>query len=147
KSALVAFYAQQLTRAKQEGVLFSLHLKATMMKVSDPVIFGHCVSVFFKDLLTKHAATFAELGVDLNNGFGDLVEKIKRVPADKQAEIQADIDAGFASGPALSYVNSDAGITNLHVPSDVIIDASIPALIRVGGKVYDAQGKLGDTLA
>jgi isocitrate dehydrogenase len=147
KSALVAFYAQQLTRAKQEGVLFSLHLKATMMKVSDPVIFGHCVQVFFKDLLTKHAATFAELGVDLNNGFGDLVEKIKRLPADKQAEIQADIKTGFAAGPGLSFVNSDAGITNLHVPSDVIIDASIPALIRAGGKVYDAQGKLGDTLA
>jgi isocitrate dehydrogenase len=147
KSALVAFYEQQIARAKEEGLLFSLHLKATMMKVSDPVIFGHCVRVFFKDVFTKHGATFAELGVDLNNGFGDLVEKVKRLPADQQANIQADITAALAAGPGLSYVNSDAGITNLHVPSDVIIDASIPALIRAGGKVYDAQGKLGDTLA
>lgn len=147
KAALLAFYEEQIARAKRDGVLFSLHLKATMMKVSDPIIFGFAVSVFFKDLLTKHAATFSKLGVDLNNGFGDLVEKVKSLPADEQAVIQADIQAAYAAGPGLSYVNSDNGITNLHVPSDVIVDASMPALIRAGGKVYDSQGKLGDTLA
>jgi isocitrate dehydrogenase len=147
KRALVAFYAQQIERAKREGLLFSLHLKATMMKVSDPVIFGHCVRVFFKELLEKHAATFTRLGVDLNNGFGDLVEKIKSLPEAEKAAIEADIRAAYAAGPRLSYVNSDQGITNLHVPSDVIVDASMPAMIRAGGKVYDSEGKLGDTLA
>jgi isocitrate dehydrogenase len=147
KKALVAFYEEQLQRAKKEGVLFSLHLKATMMKVSDPVIFGHAVTVFFKDVFAKHSATFAQLGVDVNNGFGDLVEKIAKLPADQRNAIEADIKAAFAARPGVSYVNSDNGITNLHVPSDVIIDASIPALIRAGGKVYDAQGKLQDTLA
>ena len=147
KRALVAFYAEQLERAKREGVLFSLHLKATMMKVSDPVIFGHCVRVFFKDLLEKHAATFTRLGVDLNNGFGDLVEKIKSLPAAEKDAIEADIRATYAAGPGLAYVNSDQGITNLHVPSDVIVDASMPAMIRAGGKMYDAGGKLDDTLA
>ncbi|MEO7035914.1 MAG: NADP-dependent isocitrate dehydrogenase [Polyangiaceae bacterium] len=147
KAALMAFYAAQIARAKQDGVLFSLHLKATMMKVSDPIIFGCAVQVFFKDLLAKHAATFAKLGVDLNNGFGDLLGKIQSLPAAEQAEIQADIQAAYVAGPGLSYVNSDNGITNLHVPSDVIVDASMPALIRAGGKVYDAQGKMGDTLA
>ncbi|HEV8548017.1 MAG TPA: NADP-dependent isocitrate dehydrogenase [Polyangiaceae bacterium] len=147
KKALVAFYETQMARARREGLLFSLHLKATMMKVSDPVIFGHAVRVFFKELLAKHAATFTRLGVDLNNGFGDLVEKIQALPAAEKAAIEADIQAAYASGPGLSYVNSDNGITNLHVPSDVIVDASMPALIRAGGKVYDSQGKLGDTLA
>jgi isocitrate dehydrogenase len=147
KRALVAFYAQQIARAKQDGVLFSLHLKATMMKVSDPIIFGHAVRVFFKDLLDKHAATLSTLGVDLNNGFGDLVEKIKTLPDGERAAIEADIQAAYSAGPGLSYVNSDNGITNLHVPSDVIIDASIPALVRAGGKVYDSKGQLGDTLA
>jgi isocitrate dehydrogenase len=147
KRALIAFYEQQLARAKQDGVLFSLHLKATMMKVSDPIIFGHAVRVFFEDLLDKHAATLSTLGVDLNNGFGDLVEKIKTLPAEERATIEADIQAAYAAGPGLSYVNSDNGITNLHVPSDVIIDASIPALVRAGGKVYDSKGQLGDTLA
>jgi len=147
KRALVAFYEEQLARAKREGLLFSLHLKATMMKVSDPIIFGHAVRVFFKDLLAKHAETLTKLGVDLNNGFGDLVEKIQSLPAEQKAAIEADIQAAYAAGPGLSYVNSDKGITNLHVPSDVIVDASMPALIRAGGKVYDAQGKLGDTLA
>ena len=147
KSALVAFYEEQLARAKREGLLFSLHLKATMMKVSDPIIFGHAVRVFFKDLLAKHSETLTKLGVDLNNGFGDLVEKIQSLPAEQKAAIEADIQAAYAAGPGLSYVNSDKGITNLHVPSDVIVDASMPALIRAGGKVYDAQGKLGDTLA
>ena len=147
RKALVAFLEQQLAKAKADGVLLSLHLKATMMKVSDPIIFGHAVEVFFKDLLAKHAATFAELGVDLKNGFGDLVGKIESLPADKKAEIEADIQAAYANGPALAMVNSDKGITNLHVPSDVIVDASMPAMIRSSGKMWDAQGKLQDTLA
>jgi isocitrate dehydrogenase len=147
KKALVAFYEQQIANAKSQGVLFSLHLKATMMKVSDPILFGHAVRVFFKDLLAKHTATFAELGVDLNNGFGDLVEKLQKLPAEKKAVIEADIKAAFASGPAVAMVNSDQGITNLHVPSDVIVDASMPAMIRAGGKMYNAEGKLQDTLA
>ena len=147
KAALVAFYEQQIARAKREGALFSLHLKATMMKVSDPIIFGYAVQAFFKDLFTKHGATFNKLGVDLNNGFGDLLSKIQTLPADQQAAIQADIQAAYAAGPGLAYVNSDNGITNLHVPSDVIVDASMPAMIRAGGKMYDAQGKLQDAIA
>jgi len=147
KTALVAFYEQQIARAKRENVLFSLHLKATMMKVSDPIIFGYAVQVFFKDLFAKHGATFSKLGVDLNNGFGDLLGKIQSLPADEQALIQADIQAAYAAGPVLAYVNSDNGITNLHVPSDVIVDASMPAMIRAGGKMYDAQGKLQDAIA
>lgn len=146
KAALVSFYEQQIAKAKADGVLFSLHLKATMMKVSDPVLFGHCVRAFFKDLLAKHAATFAELGVDLNNGFGDLVEKLAKLPADKKAAIEADIQAAYAAGPQIAMVNSDQGITNLHVPSDVIVDASMPAMIRAGGKMYDRAGKLADAL-
>lgn len=147
KAALVAFLEAQIAKAKADGVLFSLHLKATMMKVSDPILFGIAVRVFFKDLFAKHGATFAELGVDLNNGFGDLVEKIEKLPADKKAAIEADIKAAYAAGPGIAMVNSDQGITNLHVPSDVIVDASMPAMIRAGGKMYDAQGKLKDTLA
>jgi len=145
--ALIAFIEAQIARAKTEGLLFSVHLKATMMKVSDPIIFGHVVRVFFKDLLAKHAATFAELGVDLNNGFGDLVAKIQKLPPDQKAAIEADIQAAYANGPAVAMVNSDKGITNLHVPSDVIVDASMPAMIRSSGKMYDAAGKLQDTLA
>ena len=147
RKSLVAFYEEQIARAKAEGVLFSLHLKATMMKVSDPILFGHAVRVYFKDLLAKHVATFAELGVDLNNGFGDLVEKIRKLPADKKAAIEADIQAAYANGPAIAMVNSDEGITNLHVPSDVIIDASMPAMIRAGGQMWNAAGKTQDTLA
>ncbi len=147
KKALVAFLEQQIAKAKQDGVLLSLHLKATMMKVSDPIIFGQAVEVFFKDLLAKHAATFAELGVDLKNGFGDLVSKIESLPADEKSAIEADIEAAYANGPALAMVNSDKGITNLHVPSDVIVDASMPAMIRSSGQMWDAQGKLQDTLA
>ena len=146
KSALVAFIEQQIARAKADGVLFSVHLKATMMKVSDPVIFGHVVRVFFKDVLARHAATFAELGVDLNNGFGDLLGKIEKLPADKKAAIETDIAAAYASGPALAMVNSDKGITNLHVPSDVIIDASMPAMIRTSGQMWNKEGKPQDTL-
>ncbi|MDO8544053.1 MAG: NADP-dependent isocitrate dehydrogenase [Opitutaceae bacterium] len=146
KKALGAFFAQQMVKAKKDGVLFSLHLKATMMKVSDPIMFGLAVRVFFKDLFTKHAAALASLGVDLNNGFGDLVEKIKKLPAEQRTAIEADIKAVFAARPAVAMVNSDQGITNLHVPSDVIVDASMPAMIRVGGKMYDAAGKPQDAL-
>ena len=147
KAALVNFLAEQIAKAKADEVLFSLHMKATMMKVSDPIIFGRAVEVFFKDLIAKHAATLRELGVDFRNGFGDLVAKLDKLPADKRAEIEADIQAAYAAGPGLSMVNSDKGITNLHVPSDVIVDASMPAMIRAGGKVWDAAGKTGDTLA
>jgi len=147
KKALVAFIESQLEKAKAEGVLFSLHMKATMMKVSDPIIFGHAVRVFFKDVLAKHRATLAEIGVELNNGFGDLVAKLSKLPAEKKAEIEADIQAAYASRPALAMVNSDKGITNLHVPSDVIVDASMPAMIRGGGKMWNAAGKEQDTLA
>ncbi len=147
KKALVAFIEQQIAKAKAEGVLFSLHMKATMMKVSDPIIFGHAVKVFFKDLIAKHSATLAEISVDFNNGFGDLIAKLGKLPADKKAEIEADIQAAYANGPALAMVNSDKGITNLHVPSDVIVDASMPAMIRGGGKMWNAQGKEQDTLA
>jgi isocitrate dehydrogenase len=146
KKALGAFFAQQIAKAKKDGVLFSLHLKATMMKVSDPIMFGLAVRVFLKDLFAKHAATFATLGVDLKNGFGDLVEKIQKLPADQRAAIEADIQAVFAARPAVAMVNSEKGITNLHVPSDVIVDASMPAMIRVGGKMSNAAGKLQDTL-
>ena len=147
KAALVSFLDAQIAKAKADKVLLSLHMKATMMKVSDPIIFGHAVEVFFKDLIAKHAATLKELGVDFRNGFGDLVAKLDKLPADKKAEIEADIQAAYAAGPGLSMVNSDKGITNLHVPSDVIVDASMPAMIRAGGKVWDARGKTGDTLA
>ncbi len=147
KKALVVFLGEQIAKAEADGVLFSLHMKATMMKVSDPIIFGHAVEVFFKDLVAKYASELKELGVDFKNGFGDLVAKLDKLPADKKAAIEADIQATYAAGPALSMVNSDKGITNLHVPSDVIVDASMPAMIRAGGKVWDAAGKTGDTLA
>jgi isocitrate dehydrogenase len=147
KRALVAFYGQQIQKAKQDGVLFSLHLKATMMKVSDPILFGHAVRVFVQDLLQKHGPVLAQLGVDFDNGLGDLVEKLPKLPADQRAAIESDLRACFAKGPGVAMVDSDRGITNLHVPSDVIVDASMPAMIRAGGKMYDAQGKLQDTLA
>jgi len=147
KMALVTFLGEQIARAKADGVLFSLHMKATMMKVSDPIIFGHAVEVFFKDLITKHATVLAALGVDFKNGFGDLVTKIQTLPADQRAAIEADIKAALANGPAIAMVNSDKGITNLHVPSDIIVDASMPAMIRAGGKMWNAAGKTQDTLA
>ncbi|MEO7931880.1 MAG: NADP-dependent isocitrate dehydrogenase [Chthoniobacterales bacterium] len=147
KKALVAFLEEQIAEAKNRGVLFSVHLKATMMKVSDPIMFGHVVKVFFKDLIAKHSAVLSELKVDFNNGFGDLVAKIQKLPAEKKAEIEADIQAAYANGPALAMVNSDKGITNLHVPSDVIVDASMPAMIRTSGKMWNAAGKAQDTLA
>ncbi|MDO7084630.1 NADP-dependent isocitrate dehydrogenase [Pseudocolwellia sp. AS88] len=145
--ALQAFLAEQIADAKAQDVLFSLHLKATMMKVSDPIMFGQCVSVFYKDVFAKHAATFAELGVDVNNGIGDVYAKIKSLDEAKQAEIKADLDAVYVDAPAMAMVDSDKGITNLHVPSDVIIDASMPAMIRGGGKMWNAAGKEQDTKA
>ena len=146
KKALGAFYAQQIAAAKKAGVLFSLHLKATMMKVSDPVLFGLAVRIFFAPVFQKHATALAALNVDLNNGFGDLLEKISKLPADQKSAIEADIAAVYASRPEVAMVNSDQGITNLNVPSDVIIDASMPAMIRAGGKMYDRAGKPQDAL-
>ncbi len=128
--ALRAFFEEQIEDAKARGLLLSLHLKATMMKVSDPVMFGHAVTVFFKAVFTKHAATFKQLGVNPNNGLGDVYAKIKGLPADKQAEIEADIKAVYATRPALAMVDSDKGITNLHVPNDIIVDASMPVVVR-----------------
>ena len=147
KKALTSFLEAQIDEAREMGVLFSLHLKATMMKVSDPIMFGHGVRAYFRDLIAKHGATFEELGVNFNNGFGDLLNRIAELPADKQAEIQADIDAAYAKGPDLAMVNSDKGITNLHVPSDVIIDASMPAMLRTSGQMWNSEGKQQDTKA
>ncbi len=147
KDALVAFLEDQVAAAKAEGTLFSLHMKATMMKVSDPIIFGHGVRAYFKDLIEKHADVIDELGVDFNNGFGDLVSKLESLPADKKAEIEADIETCYENGPELAMVNSDKGITNLHVPSDVIIDASMPAMIRTSGQMWNKDGNQQDTLA
>ncbi len=147
KKALLSFLDEQVRDARESGVLFSLHMKATMMKVSDPIIFGHGVRAYFSDLFAKHGATFDELGVDVNNGFGDLVAKLSELPDDKRNEIEEDIKAAYAAGPGLAMVNSDKGITNLHVPSDVIIDASMPAMIRSSGMMWNAAGDLQDTKA
>ncbi|WP_053971862.1 NADP-dependent isocitrate dehydrogenase [Mangrovimonas sp. ST2L15] len=147
KKALIQFLEAEIADAKKTGVLFSLHMKATMMKVSDPIIFGHAVKVFFKDVFAKHGALLKEIGVEENNGFGNLVSKLDELPQEKRSEIEADIDAAFANGPALAMVNSDRGITNLHVPSDVIIDASMPAMIRNSGQMWNADGKSQDTKA
>ncbi len=143
--ALRAFLEEQMEDARQKNILFSVHLKATMMKVSDPIIFGHVVSVFFKEVFEKHAATFDELGISPNNGLGDLFAKIRNLPDDRRAEIEADIEATYAKRPGLAMVNSDKGITNLHVPSDIIIDASMPAAIRSSGKMWNSAGNLQDT--
>ena len=145
--ALRTFFAKEIEDAKTKGVLFSLHVKATMMKVSDPIIFGHAVSTFFADVLAKHGATLKRLGVNLNNGFGDLLAKIETLPAAEKAAIEADIAAEYAKRPGVAMVNSDKGITNLHVPSDVIVDASMPAMIRDSGRMWGADGKLHDTKA
>lgn len=145
RRALRTFLEEQVEDAKKKGVLFSVHLKATMMKVSDPIIFGHVVSVFFKDVFEKHASVFAELGISPNNGLGDLYAKIKNLPEEKRKEIEADIQKCYENGPKLAMVNSDKGITNLHVPSDIIIDASMPAAIRNSGRMWDSDGKLQDT--
>lgn len=147
RKALRAFLAEQIDAAKREGVLFSVHLKATMMKISDPILFGHAVSVFFADVFQKHGATLSRLGVNPNNGVGDMLAKIETLPEAEKAAILGDIDATYKARPALAMVNSDRGITNLHVSSDTIIDASMPAMIRESGKMWGPDGKLHDTLA
>jgi isocitrate dehydrogenase len=147
KAALIAFLEEQVADARDKGLLFSLHMKATMMKVSDPIIFGHAVNVFFADLFAKHGATFERLGVDVRNGFGDLVQKIGSLPDGERQAIEADIQAIYDNGPAIAMVDSDKGITNLHVPSDVIIDASMPAMIRTSGQMWNAAGKTQPTKA
>lgn len=147
KRALRAFYEEQMADAKKQGVLLSLHLKATMMKISDPIMFGHAVTVYYKDVFEKHAATIKELGVNVNNGLGDLYTKLAKLPDAKRAEIDADIQSVYKVRPELAMVNSDKGITNLHVPSDVIVDASMPAMIRDSGKMWGTDGKLHDTKA
>jgi isocitrate dehydrogenase len=145
KSALVEFFETEINKAKEEDVLLSLHLKATMMKVSDPIMFGHAVKVFYKDVFAKHAATFEQLGVDADNGIGDVYAKIARLPADQKAEIEADLQAVYATRPEMAMVDSDKGITNLHVPSDVIIDASMPAALRASGMMWGPDGGQKDT--
>jgi len=147
RRALRQFYAEQVTAAKKEDVLLSLHLKATMMKVSDPIMFGHAVSVFFQKVFDKHGAQLKEMGVNVNNGFGDMETRVLALPKAKRDNIVADIADCFRNQPPLAMVNSDKGITNLHVPSDVIIDASMPPMIRDGGKMWGADGKPYDTLA
>ena len=147
KTELQAYLAREIDDAKQKDLLLSLHMKATMMKVSDPVIFGHAVSVYFKSVFDKHQTTFDELGVNPNNGLGDVYAKIQDLPDDKQAEIEADIQAVYTINPSLAMVDSDKGITNLHVPSDIIIDASMPAAIRASGKMWGPDGELHDTKA
>ncbi len=147
RRALRQFYAEQIVAAKKEDVLLSLHLKATMMKVSDPIMFGHAVSVFFRKVFDKHGALLKELKVNVNNGFGDMEAKVLALPENRRAGIVADIADCFRNQPPLAMVNSDKGITNLHVPSDVIIDASMPPMIRDGGKMWGADGKPYDTLA
>jgi len=145
KNALTTFLAEQVEEAKTQDVLFSLHMKATMMKVSDPIIFGHCVKVFYKEAIEKHTMTIKELGVNFNNGLGDLYAKIQSLPEIQRSEIEADIQAVYNNSPAIAMVDSDKGITNLHVPSDVIIDASMPAAIRSSGQMWNSDGELQDT--
>jgi isocitrate dehydrogenase len=147
REALRKFYEDTIAAAKASGTLLSLHLKATMMKVSDPILFGHAVSVFFKDVFTKHAAVLKQLGVTGNNGIGDLYTKLQSLPAEQKAQIEADLKAAYAARPPLAMVDSDKGITNLHVPSDVIIDASMPAAIRASGRMWGPDGKLHDMVA
>ena len=147
KAALVAFLKEQVADAKAKGVLFSLHLKATMMKVSDPIIFGHCVRVFFEPVFAKHASTLERLDVDPNYGFGDVQSKVAALPESERKAIEADVRAAYEHGPGLAMVDSDRGITNLHVPSDIIIDASMPPLVRDSGRMWNAAGELQDTKA
>ncbi|EHI9276065.1 NADP-dependent isocitrate dehydrogenase [Vibrio vulnificus] len=147
KNALVAFFEKEIAEAKQQDVLLSLHMKATMMKVSDPVIFGHAVKVYYKDVFAKYGDLFAKLGVDVNNGLGDVYAKISALPQAQKEEIEAAIAAVYESQPALAMVDSDRGITNLHVPSDVIVDASMPAMLRASGQMWGPDGKQKDTKA
>lgn len=144
---LQKFYAKTATEAKEKDVLLSLHLKATMMKISDPIMFGHCVKVYFKDALEKHADTLASIGANPNFGMGDILNKLNKLPADKKAEIEADINACYETGPALAMVDSRKNITNLHVPNDVIVDASMPNVVRDGGCMWNLQDELQDTIA
>lgn len=145
QAALRSYLTTEIADAKTQNILLSVHLKATMMKVSDPIIFGNVVSVYFKDVFEKHAAVFTQLGINPNNGLGDLYAKIETLPADQKAAIESDIQTVYAKNPALAMVNSEKGITNLHVPSDVIVDASVPAAIRTSGKMWNKEGKLEDT--
>lgn len=147
RKALLDFYKKQFARAKELGVLLSLHLKATMMKVSDPILFGYAVETFFEPLLSKYADTFKRLGVNTRNGFSDVLDRISSLPDTERAAIEKDIEKVFTEAPAVAMVNSDKGITNLHFPNDVIVDASMPAMIRNSGKMWDAKGQTQDTLA
>ncbi|MDG1729597.1 MAG: NADP-dependent isocitrate dehydrogenase [Algibacter sp.] len=147
KKALVSFLDKQVDDARDKGILFSLHMKGTMMKVSDPIIFGHAVKIFFKDVFAKHRDTIEALGVNVNSGLGNLLDHLQELPEGKRKEIEADIQLTYNNGPGVAMVNSDKGITNLHVPSDVIIDASMPAMIRTSGQMWNAEGKLQDTKA
>jgi len=146
-AALRKFYAEQIEEAKKDGVLLSLHLKATMMKVSDPIMFGHCVAVYYKEALDKHADALNEIGVNLNNGLADVYEKLDRLPANKRAEIEADIAAVYEKQPALAMVDSRKGITNLHVPNNIIVDASMPNVVRDGGRMWNNDDELQDCIA
>ena len=145
--ALRKFYAEEIDRAKEEGILFSLHLKATMMKISDPIMFGHCVSVFYKDALDKHADLLREIGANVNNGLQDVLDKLDRLPADKKEEILADINAVYETRPDLAMVDSRKGITNLHVPNNIIVDASMPNVVRDGGRMWNKDDALQDCVA
>ncbi|WP_105901849.1 NADP-dependent isocitrate dehydrogenase [Vibrio gangliei] len=147
KAALVEFFEKEIQQAKEQGILLSLHLKATMMKVSDPVIFGHAVKVYYKDVFAKYGELFEELGVDVNNGIGDVYSKIENLPAEQKQEIEDALAAVYSTRPSLAMVDSDRGITNLHVPSDVIVDASMPAMLRSSGKMWNSEGQLQDTKA
>jgi len=147
KKALLSFLENEIEAAKDSGILLSLHMKATMMKVSDPIIFSHAVNVFFADLIAKHKTTFNELGVDFKNGFGDLISKLQDTSSEKRAEIESDIALAFENNANIAMVDSDKGITNLHVPSDVIIDASMPAMIRTSGQMWNRDNKTEDTKA
>jgi isocitrate dehydrogenase len=146
-AALREFYSEQIDAAKKDGVLLSLHLKATMMKISDPIMFGHCVSVYYKEALDKHAETLEEIGANVNNGLADVLEKLERLPAEKRAEIEADIAAVYETQPDLAMVDSRKGITNLHVPNNVIVDASMPNVVRDGGRMWNKDDQLQDCIA
>ncbi|MBW3628417.1 MAG: NADP-dependent isocitrate dehydrogenase [Gemmatimonadetes bacterium] len=147
RRSLVEFLREQVEDARRQGVLFSIHLKATMMKVSDPIIFGHAVRVFFEEVFAKHGAVLTQAGANPNDGFGDVLSKIAKLPEEQRGAIEADVRAVYERGPGIAMVNSDKGITNLHVPSDVIVDASMPPLVRDGGGMWNAEGKLQDTKA
>ena len=146
-AALRKFYAEQIEEAKADSVLLSLHLKATMMKISDPIMFGHCVSVYYAAALDKHADTLEEIGANVNNGLADVLAKLDRLPADKKAEIEADIAAVYETRPALAMVDSRKGITNLHVPNNIIVDASMPNVVRDGGRMWNNDDQLQDCIA